>query len=158
MSFARALTFAAALAGAPALASEAALDAARACGRIEAEAGRLACYDRLFRAGQDAAPAAPASREAEFGLTEQARRDREREAGAVLVPDQIVSTVLRVVVRRPNLPVLELDNGQKWRLLESSDIPPFRAGDHVTIRRGAIGSYLASAEERPGAWRVRRVE
>jgi len=43
-------------------------------------------------------------------------------------------------VRRPHPPVLELANGQTWRLLESSDLPPFRAGDHVTIRRGAIGS------------------
>jgi hypothetical protein len=158
MSFARVLAAVAALAAAPASAAESVLEAAQDCGRLAGPSARLACYDRLFRAGQDAAPAAPASREAEFGLTEQARRDREREAGAVLVPDQIVSTVLRVAVRRPNLPVLELDNGQKWRLLESSDIPPFRAGDHVTIRRGAIGSYLASAEERPGAWRVRRVE
>jgi len=158
MSLVRVLGVVAALAAAPAPAAESVLGAAQDCGRLGDPSARLACYDRLFRAGQDAAPAAPASREAEFGLTEQARREREREAGAVPVPDQIAGTVLRVAVRRPSLPVLELDNGQKWRLLESSDIPPFRAGDHVTIRRGAIGSFLASAEERPGAWRVKRVE
>lgn len=157
MRCARALAAVAALVAAPLPASATTLEAAQDCGRIGDERARLACYDGLFRAPQDAPPAA-APREAEFGLTEQERREREREAGAAPVPDAIASTVLRVVTRRPGLPVLELDNGQTWRLLESSDTPPFRAGDHVTIRRGAIGSYLASAAERPGAWRVRRVE
>jgi hypothetical protein len=137
--------------------SEPRVAAAQNCGRIEGEEERLASYDRLFR-GKPGDPAAPVVREAEFGLTEIERREREREAGATLVRDEIASTVARISVRRPNPPVLELANGQKWRLLETSDIPPFRAGDHVTIRRGAIGSYLASANERPGAWRVRRVE
>jgi hypothetical protein len=147
----------AAIFSAPVSAAEPALESARDCGRIEDGAERLACYDRLFRGRPgDAAP--PVVREAEFGLTEIERREREREAGVTLVPDEIASTVARVSVRRPNPPVLELANGQTWRLLETSDSPPFRAGDHVTIRRGAIGSYLASARERPGAWRVRRVE
>lgn len=155
MPAARALAVLAALLAAPASASDSTLDAARACGRIEAEADRIACYDRLFRSPPGATPAA---REAEFGLSEQERRERERAAGAAVVPDEIESTVRRVIAKRPNPPVLELENGQSWRLLETADIPPFRAGDHVTIRRGAIGSFLASAKERPGAWRVRRVE
>jgi hypothetical protein len=152
---ARAVAALAALIGAPVFASESTLDAAHVCGRIEAEAARLECYDWLFR---NPPAVAPASREAEFGLTEQERRERERASGAAPVPEEIASTVLRVIVKRPDPPVLQLENGQEWRLLESSDFAPFRAGDHITIRRGAIGSYLASAKERPGAWRVRRVE
>lgn len=157
MRFARALAAFAALTGVPALASDTTLDAAADCGRIEREADRLACYDRLFR-GATGLPVASAKREAEFGLTDQQIREREGAAGTAVASEEIESTVLRVNVSWPNLTVLELENAQKWRLLETSDLPAFRAGDHVTIRRGALGSYLASASGRPRAWRVRRVE
>lgn len=99
-----------------------------------------------------------AAPETEFGFTGQELEERRRETGAPVAPDEIASVVLRVTSRKPSPPVLELENGQKWRLLESSDFAAFRVGDHVRIRRGAIGSYLASVAERPGAWRVRRVE
>jgi hypothetical protein len=148
----------AALQVAPAFADPPMAEAALDCGRIETGHERLACYDRLFRATPDAQPSAPESREAEFGLSEQDRRARERESGAIVVPDEITSTVKRVTGRRPNPLVVELENGQQWRLLEASETPPFRAGERVSIRRGAMGSYFASAEARRAAWRVKRVK
>lgn len=146
------------LLAAPAFAQPPAADAALDCARIEAGDERLACYDRLFRAKPGAQPSEPGSREAEFGLSEQERRARERESGAVVVPEEITSTVVRVTGRRPNPLVVELENGQQWRLLEASETPPFRAGERMSIRRGAMGSYFASAQTRRAAWRVKRVK
>jgi hypothetical protein len=54
-------------------------------------------------------------------------------------------------------PVLELENSQQWRLLESTASARFRAGDPIVIRRGSLGSYLVSNPDRNGAWRVRRI-
>ena len=54
--------------------------------------------------------------------------------------------------------MLELENGQQWVLLESMGSDRYRAGDAITIRSGALGSFLATMPGRKGAWRVRRVK
>ncbi len=64
----------------------------------------------------------------------------------------------RVIQRGPEPPLLELENGQQWVLLESMGSVRFGAGDAITIRSGTLGSYLASMPERKGAWRIRRVK
>lgn len=127
------------------------------CGRMAADADRLACYDALFRR-QEAAAAAPVAQEQAFGLSEAERQQRERAAGAPPTPDQLTSTVVRVTVRKPHPELLELENGQSWRLLETSRSRIFRVNDRIVIRQGALGSYLASIEGRNGSWRIRRVD
>ena len=89
-----------------------------------------------------------------FGLpaAESARRRSEPAA-----PTEISSRVARVVPRGPEPPLLELENGQQWVLLESMGSDRFRAGDTITIRSGTLGSFLASMPERKEAWRIRRV-
>ena len=66
--------------------------------------------------------------------------------------------VLAVLVALAWPPLLELENGQQWLLLESMGSYRFRAGDGIAIRRGSLGSYRASNPDRKGAWRVRRVK
>jgi hypothetical protein len=141
------------------------LEAAAACARISAEAERLACFDGLFGARAHPTPASPPQAappvkpamapESEFGLTAAQREAPPPEPAA---PAEITSRVSRVITRGPEPPMLELENGQQWVLLESMGSDRFRAGDAVTIRSGALGSFLASMPERKGAWRVRRIK
>jgi hypothetical protein len=51
--------------------------------------------------------------------------------------------------------VLVLDNGQRWIQTDTVGGRSPRAGQNVRIRRAALGSFIASVEERPG-FRVRR--
>ncbi len=146
------------------------LESAEDCGRITADADRLRCFDALFSRPRDAAiaptavPAAPATApasrpaaaqapakatDADFGLKAEPAKPAEAE--------EISSRVARVIPRGPEPPVLELENGQQWLLLESMGNSRFRAGDGIVVRRGTLGSYLASNPDRNGAWRVRRV-
>ena len=138
-------------------AGEPALESAASCGRIVTDTERLRCFDALFRPEAES-PATPSSAEQEFGLSESEREERLRETGSPVAPRQITSKVLRLVSRNPEPPLLELENGQQWRLLEVSDVTSFRAGETIVIRRGALGSYFASTPERNGGWRVRRVK
>jgi len=150
------------------------LESAERCGRIAADAERLECFDGIFGARREAVPAAatavaapvaaPAAaparvptKEADFGLTEAQKQAANPQAAELAEPQDLTSRVARVIPRGMEPPVLELENGQQWRLLESMANVRFRAGDAIVIRRGAIGSYLASSPDRNGAWRVRRV-
>lgn len=147
------------------------LDAAERCGRIVADAARLDCFDGIFGGKREASPApvaapapapapavAPAAaKEAEFGLTEAQKQAAKPASAQPAEPDEITSRVTRVIPRGMEPPVLELENGQQWRLLESMASVRFRAGDAIVIRRGSLGSYLISNPDRNGAWRVRRL-
>ena len=154
------------------------LESAEKCGRITADPDRLRCFDALFGQPRDTAiapaprPAAPATEpaaqpaaaqapakatEADFGLTEAQRKAGKPEPAKPAEAEEIRSRVTRVIPRGPEPPVLELENGQQWLLLESMGSSRFRAGDGIVVRRGTLGSYLASNPDRNGAWRVRRV-
>ena len=99
---------------------------------------------------------APAT-DAEFGLTETQKQAAKPQPAEADEPQDLTSRVTRLIPRGPEPPVLELENGQQWLLLESTSMGRFRAGDGIVIRRGSLGSYLASIPDRKGAWRVRRV-
>lgn len=150
------------------------LESAEKCGRIAVDAERLECFDGIFGARDEAAPAAAAvaaapaaapepaatsaaAKEAEFGLTEAQKQAAMPQSAQEAEPEVLTSRVARVIPRGMEPSVLELENGQQWRLLESMANVRFRAGDAIVIRRGSLGSYLASMPNRNGAWRVRRV-
>lgn len=152
--------------------SAAALDAARTCSEIAADAARLACYDSLFRdagsyspdslaetAGEAASSPAQTvvlDSEETFGLTEAQRAQRAAEAGLKPV-DEITVTIISLNSDHGGKLVIELANGQRWRQVDSTGWTGFRVGETIVIRRGALGSYLATAPDsgRP-AVRVRR--
>ncbi len=138
-------------------AGEPVLESAASCSRILTDSERLRCFDALFRPEADS-PVTSSSAEQEFGLTEAERDERRRETGSPVVARQVTTKLLRLVSRNPEPPLLDLENGQQWRLLEVSDVMSFRAGETIIIRRGALGSYFASTPGRNGAWRVRRVQ
>lgn len=87
--------------------------------------------------------------ETSFGLT-----SRQRPDGKI---DAINGTIVEVEPSPAGRPVLVLDNGQRWRQVDSTTLPAFSAGESVTIRRAAFGSYLATVPDSGrAAVRVRR--
>ena len=128
-------------------------------GRGRAPAGKAETAAQPAQAGTAApATAAAAASEADFGLTPAQRQAGKPEPAKPAEPEEIRSRIAKVIPRGMEPPLLELENGQQWLLLESMGSYRFRAGDGIAIRRGSLGSYLASNPDRKGAWRVRRVK
>ena len=123
------------------------------CASIRDDADRLACYDRAF--GSPARPeAAP---ETKFGYTEQ---EAKRQAGEPREPDgprSISATVTSLDRSRDGKFVVTLDNAQVWSQSEYNSQADVAIGDTVTVRRGALGSYLLVTKAGIGT-RVRRVK
>lgn len=156
------------------------------CLGLADDQARLACYDRLFgrallpaesgsvttdgaqgaavppppapiAAAQateqsvqtSATPEAALPAESSFGLTSRQRPDGKVEA--------ISGRIVEVEPSSVGRPVLVLDNGQRWRQVDSTTLPAFSPGEDVTIRRAAFGSYLATVPDSGrAAVRVRR--
>jgi hypothetical protein len=106
------------------------------CASIRDDADRLGCYDKAFGspAATPTGPTGPAGgREFSFSavVTALERRGDER----------FLAT---------------LDNGQVWLQVETNTRAEVRVGDTVTVRRGALGSYLLSTSAGIGT-RVKRL-
>ena len=114
----------------------------RSCRRIADDGARLACYDR--HADQAAAPASPA----DFGLP--ARPPAE-------AIDAIEARITRVDPLPHGRRLIHLDNGQRWRQVESRSHPSLKVGDQVRIRRASLGSFLLKREGSGATLRVKRV-
>jgi hypothetical protein len=101
-----------------------------------------------------APPAAPASPTEKFGLSAE-----EIESRRPQVAVEIESIESRVVSVR-GLPrdrfVLTLENGQVWEQTEPTPRQRFYAGDVITIRKAALGSFLASGPRSGERIRVKR--
>jgi len=137
------------------------------CAGIADDGQRLACFDALTaEAAQaaaipaamtgtvtDASPADGAAREAAFGMEQRLLRQWQSEPGTV---SEIRATIRRLGSGPNNWLVMELDNGQTWAQAEA---PQYQillgVGDEVTIRRGAMGSFLLSTPDHRSL-RVRR--
>lgn len=141
----------------------------RACAAITSDGGRLACYDRemakLVPAAAGAAAAAaspsgtiaaPLSPEQRFGLSPaqaDAKVSQTSESGPLPALEAKVSAVRNITNGRI---LIDLDNGQVWRQVDTDVTFRLRSGDAVTIKRNSFGSYWLSANEH--ALRVKRVQ
>ncbi len=158
-------------------------DAPQRCAAIGEDRARLACYDAIFRkpaapvasaAAPDAAatpvavvgPAAAAgtvaasaaaSPEADFGLTDAAKRARDPEKAKEEMPESITGKVAAVARRPAGELTVTLENGQVWTQLTVDQRVRVAAGDTVTIRKAALGSHMLVTANRYGT-RVRRVK
>jgi hypothetical protein len=137
-------------------------EAAERCKSIGDDHARLACYDETYGmpSGAGAQPlpaaaaagtsvpasyqqtAAPANPEADFGLSEAARRAREAETGKQGPPDSMSASVTTVGWRPSGEMIITLANGQVWVQLEPDTRARVKSGDTVTIKRAALGSYM----------------
>jgi hypothetical protein len=149
------------LAAATVLSRAAGADEPQRCAAMADDRDRLACYDSIFgRPGASAAApaaAAAASPEADFGLTEAARRAREPAESTEKFPDSITGTVAKVSRQPAGELIVTLENGQVWTQLQVDPRARVAAGDTVTIKKAALGSHMLVTPSRY-ATRVRRVK
>lgn len=146
------------------------------CAAIAEAGARLACYDSLAgRTTRDTSPApapalaaapasapapAPAPERASAAPPDPAVATRNFGLSAVqqhtadLGPTAIEARITRVIMDQSRRGYLVLDNGQTWAITDGEML--LDAGEAVTIRRAALGSFmLTSASKR--SYHVRRV-
>lgn len=138
----------------------------RACAAIPVDAERHACYDREMArlvpgaAGAGAAAAAasakaapPLTAEQRFGLSPGQEVAQAAKAEPLQSLDAKVASVSEISNGRI---VINLDNGQVWRQVDTDVRITLKPGDAVSIKRNAMGSYWLSSEKR--SIRVKRLQ
>ena len=142
----------------PALTAQA---ASHPCAELAEAQARLNCYDQAFPPTATASKPGPTGRsetevKQEFGLTDRELEARQPVAERDPEVDRISAVVVEIRKPRGHQRVLELDNGQTWKLIEGGTRGPLKRGDSVVIRRAMFGSFLLTT---PGgiALRARRV-
>ena len=94
---------------------------------------------------------------AQFGFTEkEAARNTGQPAGST-TPSSVTATITSLDRRRDGKFVVTLDNTQVWSQSEFNSQADVDIGDTITVRRGALGSYLLVTKAGIGT-RVRRVK
>lgn len=116
------------------------------CAAIAAAAQRLSCYDALA-ASVLPARAAARSDASSFGLP-------PARAALAQGPPSIHARLQGVTADPYGDTVVQLDNGQTWKV-QQPDVPLWR-GESVTIRHGALGSFLMKTPDRR-SYRVERL-
>jgi hypothetical protein len=137
------------------------------CAQVQDDAQRLQCYDgavgRLRQAetqGQVVAVDRAQAQEIErdsfgFHLPSLSRLLPNLEGGSDVI-DNIEMTVARVRVSPTGYYTFEMENGQIWTQVEPENARNVRAGDTVTIRRAALGSFRLISSRGGSGHRVRR--
>ena len=139
-----------------------------ACRSIAESAERLACFDRAVTALE----AAAAAREIAVVDREQVRRAR-RSLFGLRLPDlgifgddddegedsaairEITSTIASFYTGADGRMAFVLADGSVWVQTDGRRQRP-RRGEPIRVRRGPIGSYIASIDERAGVHVVRQ--
>jgi len=121
-------------------------DSQHPCASVRDDGDRLACYDSAF--GKPANAKAPD----QFGLPpEKPPPSTPAEATT------ITAAVTRLDRLHDGKFVVTLDNSQVWSQSEINSQADVRVGDSVTVRRGALKSYLLVTKAGI-ATRVKRVK
>ena len=144
------------------------------CSAIDDASQRLVCYDAAFGrpAGATTVAITPtpalaaaatatataavdpvAQQRAEFGLSDAAKKARDPQQAAQA--ESITDTLAKLGQRPTGELVFNLQNGQVWLQIESDTRTRVKAGDTVTVRKGALGSFLLVGPDRVPV-RVRR--
>lgn len=105
---------------------------------------RLACYDQAFGAPDTSAQTAAAEEKVreDFGLPEKQRDDRPIERAAEASVDEVGGVVADISRDGRGFRRLTLENGQRWMITESTARGPLKIGDQVTIKEGALSSFM----------------
>ena len=110
-----------------------------------------------------AAPAAPAgavpaSAEDDFGLTAEQRDARAAGKQKVDETNRITAVVKTAKMTASGRLLVTLDNGQQWVQVEPSSRQYFFEGDQITIKKAALGSFLASGPRSGTGVRIKRLD
>lgn len=126
------------------------------CAATLLPAERLACYDAAFPPTGDVQAAAREQAARAFGQKEPGPALRNPgQPAADVDPDRIEARVARVD-HGPGGRLVELANGQSWRVLDGSSQGHLAEGDLITVRKAALGGYQLVTAAGVGL-RVRRV-
>ena len=128
------------------------------CYGIQRTSERLACYDRAVEylrqpGGKVAAPSAEAS----FGLQGSSSETRNEDSSAEADQAALTARVSNVSSSRDGMKTIKLDNGQTWRQITGSNAVFLEAGDPITVKRGALNSFIMQVPN-GGPLRVRRIK
>ncbi len=123
------------------------------CAGFEDDSARLACYDGLAGRPRPDMPKAVA----DFGVTEQLKRERDPETWIAARPESVTRTVKSVGRNASDRLVVTLEDGQVWLQTETKSHVPVRPGDVVVIKRAAMGTFMLLTPSSV-ATRVRRVQ
>jgi len=75
----------------------------------------------------------------------------------IIIPNKLSSAITKTSRYAANKYIIELSNGQKWKLLEPTRKGLFSKGKKVSIKKGALGSYNATVEGLNKRYRVKRL-
>ena len=127
------------------------------CAHVRNDTDRLACYDQAFgKPPASAAATSPAPSE-QFGFTEKEVARNTGQSAAPAAPDSVTAAIKSLDRRRDGKFVVTLDNTQVWAQSEFNSQADVQVGDAITVRRGALGSYLLVTKAGIGT-RVKRVK
>ena len=123
-----------------------------ACGAEKNDAQRLACFDaavdRARAVPANPAPAvvaAPLSQEEKFGLRGELKQEKAQKVPELQELEQLQAQVTSVSSKPHGELVVTLENGQVWTEIQTSSGARVKAGERVTIKAGALGSFLLVA-------------
>ncbi|MDB6092143.1 MAG: hypothetical protein JWN85_4927 [Gammaproteobacteria bacterium] len=84
-----------------------------------------------------------------FGLTGELRHKRQLEANAPPDLSRLTARVAAFSYKPRGEIVIRLDNGQVWEQAEADGDVTVKAGDAVTIKAGALGSFWLNTHASP---------
>lgn len=122
------------------------------CAALADPTARLACYDAVNPPPQPAAAAV-----ADFGFTPREVRAKSTPPGSADAPRALQMTVSKLRRKPTGEFVARMDNQQVWEQTELNSGARLQPGSEVTIKRGALGSWLLVTPDGIGT-RVRRIE
>jgi len=125
------------------------------CAHVRNDTDRLACYDQAF--GKPPAAAVPPAPTEQFGFTGKEMARNTGQSTASIAPDSVKAAIKSLDRRRDGKFVVTLDNTQVWAQSEFNSQADVQVGDAITVRRGALGSYLLVTKAGIGT-RVKRVK
>ncbi len=118
------------------------------CRSIDADQARLACYDQYAQtlSSQQAKPTVE-DQKAAFGLPKTSPADDIEAITAQITNIEKFSHGSRLIY---------LQNDQVWRQVGNSSQPKLRTGDMITIKRGALSSFVLKKVGSNRSMRVKR--
>jgi hypothetical protein len=129
------------------------------CAAVADSGQRLACFDGLVAEQSRSVPAAEPSAAPILAPEEKFGREQQLVYQSTTGDDALQQVTARIVGLRERSDgrlTVELDNGQVWAQSEVASSPvPLTIGETVTIRRGAVGSFVLVTKH-SRSFRVRR--